>query len=435
MKKTLEKNWKCIVGILFVLVVIAHLVFHAEIADDISFSSIPLNELFTWLSTRYETWSSRVLIELVLVVSLKLPVIVWALINSFMLFLLAYSISYLFTKNGVREKFIVLFSVFLFPMVLMSEAGWYATTINYIWPLALGVFSCIPIKKKLMQEPIKLWMYPIYVVSLLFACNHELMCAILFVFYGLFLLYCFWKKKKSKFLVLQWILTCISLIFILTCPGNGVRASLEVATWYPEYANFGFLHKIVLGVLSTTSILLLDYKLPFFIMLFLIPFSLRNHKNYWVKFLSFVPLGIFGVLQILPQFFPRFGGLVSHLSVYMSQMPYVNMHSFYLYLFLLMAVMLYGSIVVSLYFVFQKNHDAKYLFPLIFLAGLTTRVLMGFSATIYASGQRTFLFLHFALIICDIVLFLKNTTLKDSKTIFVILMILALLQILSVVFI
>ena len=61
--KKLEKNWKVIVGILFVLVVIAHLVFHEKMGDDIFFSNIPLSELFSWLGVRYETWSSRILIE------------------------------------------------------------------------------------------------------------------------------------------------------------------------------------------------------------------------------------------------------------------------------------------------------------------------------------------------------------------------------------
>ena len=414
--KKLEKNWKVIVGILFVLVVIAHLVFHEKMGDDIFFSNIPLSELFSWLGVRYETWSSRILIETTLVITLKLPVVVWAVINSFMLFLIAYSISYLFTKNGYKEKLISLGFIFLFPIFQLNEAGWYATTINYIWPFALGMFSLIPIKKILTNQDIRAWMYPIYSICLLFACSHEFMCAILFVFHSLFLIYCFVKKKKNKFLVLQWIFTVASLVFILTCPGNGARAVAEIATWYPEYAEFHFVHKFILGLLSTTSILLLDYRLPFFLFLFLLPYALRNTKNVGVKILSFVPLCIFAVFHVLPHFFPEFGVFVTQLSIYSTQGSYLNMHSFYLYLFLLMAFVLFGSIVVSLYFAFQeKGNDAKYLFPLIFLAGLTTRVLMGFSATVYASGQRTFLFLHFAFIICDIVLFLKEVPEKHYK--------------------
>ena len=118
--KKLEKNWKVIVGILFVLVVIAHLVFHEKMGDDIFFSNIPLSELFSWLGVRYETWSSRILIETTLVITLKLPVVVWAVINSFMLFLIAYSISYLFTKNGYKEKLISLGFIFLFPIIFVK---------------------------------------------------------------------------------------------------------------------------------------------------------------------------------------------------------------------------------------------------------------------------------------------------------------------------
>ena len=417
--KKLEKNWKVIMGLLFIMVVLVHLLFHERMGDDIFFSNISLNELFSWLVFRYERWSSRTLIEAALVITLKLPVFVWAVVNSFMLFLLAYSISYLFTKNGYKEKLISLCFIFLLPMFQLNEAGWYATTINYIWPLALGMFSLIPIKKVLTNQDIKPWLYPVYSICLLFACSHELMCAILFVFHSLFLFYFFMKQKKSKYLLLQWLFSLATLVFILTCPGNGARSLAEVATWYPEYAEFHFIHKFILGLLSTTSILILDYKLPFFLFLFLLPYALRNAKNIGVRVLSIVPLCIFAVFHVLPHIFPKFGIFVTQLSIYSTQSSYLDMHSLYLYLFLLMAFVLFGAIVVSLYFVFQgKDHDAKYLFPLIFLAGLTTRVLMGFSATIYKSGQRTFLFFYLALIIFDIVLLLKNVPEKHYKYLF-----------------
>ena len=84
--------------------------------------------------------------------------------------------------------------------------------------------------------------------------------------------------------------------------------------------------------------------------MFLLPYALRNTKNVGVKILSFVPLCIFAVFHVLPHFFPEFGVFVTQLSIYSTQGSYLNMHSFYLYLFLLMAFVLFGSIVVSLYF-------------------------------------------------------------------------------------
>ena len=50
--KKLEKNWKVIMGLLFIMVVLVHLLFHERMGDDIFFSNISLNELFSWLVFR-----------------------------------------------------------------------------------------------------------------------------------------------------------------------------------------------------------------------------------------------------------------------------------------------------------------------------------------------------------------------------------------------
>ena len=131
--------------------------------------------------------------------------------------------------NKNENMTLLIAMIIIYPMMQMNSAGWAATTINYMWPMALGLFSLIPIRKVWDGEKIKFWQYPLYVIALLFSANQEQACAILFGTYLLFAILMVIKNKKiHPFIVIQNILVIASLIFILTCPGNSVRTQTEI---------------------------------------------------------------------------------------------------------------------------------------------------------------------------------------------------------------
>lgn len=400
-------------GLLFLGLVMMHTHFTINRGDDLYFQNPAISEIFNWLGFRYNNWSSRIIIEAVLVFLLKLPSFFWFIMNSLVIMLIIYTISYIFTKKTLLEIVLVFSLFFLYPFYQLNEAGWYATTLNYLWPLALGLFSLIPIKNCLDGKKEKKYMYPLYIISLLYACNHELMCAIILTFYSLFLIYLWKEKKVDKFLIIQWLLAIGSLIFILTCPGNNLRNIQELQTWYPEYANFSMFQKGALGVLSTFSISFVDWKLPILLLSLIIPISLWNHKKILVKLNAFIPLIILGITKFLPQSFNIKAFFIS----FMNKVPEVPLNTLSMILLLIMCLIFILSIVVSLIFIFQKEENIvkKYSLALIYLAGVTSRVIMGFSPTLYASGQRTFLFYHVSMIICLLCIFLKISENKSKK--------------------
>lgn len=428
MLKSKKKRW-IIILIIFILVFFMHFFLNLNYGDDLYFSTISLNELINWLMKRYCEWSSRIFIEATLVITLKLPNIIWMLINTSMIFLLGFSISYLFTKNTFKEKLICLLSVFLLPIYLLNEAGWYATSINYLWPCALGVFSLIPIKNAIKNSNEKKWMYPIYTFALLFACNHELMCLIVLSFYLLSIIYLWKNRKINKFLLFQLFLSIMSIVFIFICPDNSLRVVTETATRYPEFANFNIIHKFVLGILSTISITLLDIKLPFLILSILIPIALTREKNIFIKLISYIPMTAIIIFNIFPSIFPTTSRIYNALAVYANKVDFINMKSPMLYILLFGSTILIISIVISLYYIFFKeNNLKKYLLPTIFLAGLFSRLVMGFSSTLYASGQRTFLFYNVSIIICIIIILMKIKNEKNDYNLIITGIIIALFQ-------
>ena len=69
--------------------------FMEKSGDDVWFAIVNENKnLFTFITERYNTWSSRVVIETILVIFAKyLPVSVWKISNLGIFYLLVYSIS------------------------------------------------------------------------------------------------------------------------------------------------------------------------------------------------------------------------------------------------------------------------------------------------------------------------------------------------------
>ena len=70
--------------------------------------------------------------------------------------LACYSLSKLFVKeNKDKNKFMLMAMVLIYPYYTMHQTGWASTSINYLWPLATGLFALIPIRKMWEGEKIK----------------------------------------------------------------------------------------------------------------------------------------------------------------------------------------------------------------------------------------------------------------------------------------
>lgn len=181
-----------------------------------------MQEMSIWdfISMRYQTWTSRVFIETLICLILPQAGIIWAMLNTIMMTILGYSILKLFVKedNKILNWMAICF-IFIYPLDKIASCDWGAGSMNYTWPLAMLLFSMIPIAKIQRQEKIAKFMYPIYSAALVFACNQEQCCMIAFCIYAIFTIYHTLKNKKvHPFLVVQCIFALFSLLFIATCP-------------------------------------------------------------------------------------------------------------------------------------------------------------------------------------------------------------------------
>lgn len=337
-----------------------------------------------------------------------------------MITLIGFSISKIFVKENKKAMNNMIFwLLIMYPVSRWSGAGWAATSVNYIWPLALGLFSLISIRKMWDGEKIKFVEGIAYLLALVYSCNQELCCGILFVTYILFAIILSIRdgKKVNKLVFLEICITIASLIFILTTPGNSVRKIDETVNYFPDYMNLSMFEKLSTGITATVGGLIANYSIAFTLFTFMIMVTIYiSYKDNLIRAISTVPFTVTMIfsygnaivgsslpIQILRDNFLKEAVLI-HSSNYFYAGSYMN---------LAISLIVIISIFASLLLIFKKikNNIAFYVFG----CGLVTRLTLAFSPTLFVSKNRTFIIMEIACLICTLLIWQEFDKLADKK--------------------
>lgn len=424
-KKFLE-NGRGVILALFILELALTIFITPNKFDDKTFiENIASNSIISYVGPRYFWWTSRTIIEYTLCLVLKTSKYLWILIEALMVTLAGYSISKLFIKDNKKENNIMLlFMILVYPLDVMNSAGWAATTTNYMWPLALGLFSLIPIRKIWDGEKIKFWQYSLYTLALLYACNQEQTCAIIVCLYILFTIITTIRDKKlHPYLLIQSLFTIASLVFILTCPGNYERQASEISENFKDIGMLSTLDKLGLGFTANYSEIFTKGDLVFLMFTGLIyVYIMTNYKDKLYRVVAAIPFLSILVShyfrRLTEKFFPFINLFFDEFGTKDVKLTAANCNNLFNAIPIVFSLGITICIVLSLLLIFKrlKNNVAL----LIFLAGLASRVMMGFSPTVFVSGERTRIYFDFAMIIASLLVWLefkKNTEKIDIKSI------------------
>lgn len=97
-------------------------------------------------------WTGRILLEFVMYLLLDSNIIIWKIINSFMMLLLSLGIYEFVAIDGNKNKkyFMIaaMISIFLLPInVFSTSITWITGSFNYLWPMALGMICLVFMKR------------------------------------------------------------------------------------------------------------------------------------------------------------------------------------------------------------------------------------------------------------------------------------------------
>lgn len=410
-----------------VLIFILHLILMMFITpnkydDAIFLENIAEQSIISYIGPRYFDWTSRFLIEFALCGVLKVSKYLWVLVESLMVALAAYSMSKLFVKDNKKENnMMLLFMILLYPLNVMNSAGWAATTVNYIWPLATMLYALIPIKKIWDGEKIKPVSMILHSLALIFAGNQEQTSCILLGSYLLFAILMIIRDKKiHPYMVINTIIAIASIIVILTCPGNYVRQELEVTDYFKDMEMMTVLDKIGLGFTTTVGILIGKGDLVFVMFTLLIAvYIYTTYKDKLYRTLAIIPFitsitGFFG-RDIVTQVFPHITSFYDLLATEEVLLTAATSNNLLYAVPVLFSFGIIICIIMSLLLIFKNLKNNYALF--VFLVGLASRLIMGFSPTIFVSGQRTMIFFEFAMIAAAILIWQELTKKIDKNDI------------------
>ena len=413
--------------------------------DEIHFKLAEGQSMFDYLKTQYLTTHAKIIADFLILVFLSLPQAAWATVTAALYALLAWSLFYLLSdfardSSATRIGWFIVILMFVYNFIDVTGAGWYATTINYVWPMACGVFALVPIKNACIGKKEKPFAYPVYIVAVIIGCAQEQMAAIIFCFYLVFTGYLIFHRKLKPIIIIQLALSLFSLAFLLSSPGNASRAQSEAEFWYPLFLTFNPLQKLYLGIITTVMDLIFsDNPLVFaFIILFPV-FVFNSNARPLAKGISLLPLFLTCINNLFYDFLIKFYPMLEKIVPAMKKFTIATRNRYGVDDVNISAIMLgiaflyIAPIIVSTFFALDNHNrqtmktasagDSKsviqqqaILAVLIVLAGFSSRFVIGFSPTMYASGPRTFVYLHFSFIAVLVLLFEQHNK-KISQTV------------------
>lgn len=346
-----------------------------SLSEFLNGSSRILTDTMTWVFNRYH--------------------ILWRLTNPLVLTLLSRSMSRLISLTDKKLQYILCLCL-LFPTMVVVDAGFIATTVNYLWPVTFGFCSLLIFQNIAAEKKISGPVFLAGIPMLVYAINMEQMSAVLSCTFLIGCTYLFIHKKRFHiYPILQLAISLFGVLYAYfgnTSQENS-RMIRETARYFPDFSRLGIFNKIELGFSSTMFCLTAELRFAFIAFLafsiFLAVMVFRKNAGFIAKLSALIPLIFSFVCAVINTIKPFVG--LKHFR--MSKAEYLFSPLFDIISFFLLICILYTiSQLLSGRLLILKAYT-------ILAAGLSSRILMGFSPTVWASGYRTFCIMFISFII------------------------------------
>lgn len=372
----------------FFIMLAYHMLANINYGDDVSYfqnvlagSQDYIGDTIRFSFERYNTWSSRTIIEIFVIYLAHLPHIVWRIADTMIWMLLYSSMINLLDIKTEKMRWCLTILLLLFPFKYTGTAGWICTSLNYTWPTALGLYFFSIVREWRKSTSVSTATTISALLALVYAANEEQMSAVLFIVLSAVLLQDIFKKRVNSLVLISYIITCVIMAYILTCPGNEVRLVLYEANRIPGYMEYSVLEKLDLGFVNLVN----SYFQKFNIISVLLCILVYSQYNFNDKTKMLLKLVV--VWSILCQIIVKVGIWPELSEIHsVNDMNILIMVQYIIPLFAIM-LLIYALGKISYDRYCNENLAG------IFCLGLVTAMIMGFSPTVYASGPRTFVFL------------------------------------------
>lgn len=357
------------------------------------------SNVISWVIYRYHSWSARFLQEATGYFLLR-HTYFWKIFHIIILYMMPFLMAKIVGFEQ-KELSYAIFAVMAYPITHMASAGWLCTTITYYWPVFFALSYFVFLKKYMHQEKLSVWMYILMFATLIIACDHELLAVFMAAVIVYNMIHYFVTYKKCPVILFVQVFLCaLNILLIMTAPGNAERKAVETSMRFQQFDNFSMFQKMYLGLVRVYSVLVEEQNIIFMILcITMAAAGLLFLDKAYKKIMAVLPLTLLVLMNSVFTFY-RLGQIMD-----------VDLTNKLSYIPVLLSGVFVICMLMTLYYLFAK--DDKYLCGLTivcFLVGIATTGVMGFSPTIYASGERTSVFMLFSFLYLILLLFKKIIT-------------------------
>ena len=339
--------------------------------------------LINFLRFRYDSWSTRLLLEAYTLFLLKHPI----------LYRLSMAVWVVAVVTGLRRLvgqnrndkvlWAMCACVALIPMDLNLRAGYVCTTVNYVFTLGCILWAVVPVVERIRGNKPPVWQEVLSLLLMILGCNMEYYCPPALILCAVLAVWLAVKKKNPWLPIVLTAIAAVSLWYALAAPASTVSAYDSGAQHFPGYENLSTLEKLQAAFVSTAGGLVSTYchgddfflgTLTFGVILALWGWEKQEKLWRWLYLLPGVmTLGIGLASRLAPQgsgfarvFFDSEGGWL-----WTSGWAFVA------------AAVFFGATLLCLW---RADRRLCYAFAL----ALFCRVTMAASRSLFFSGLRTF---------------------------------------------
>ena len=366
------------------------------------------NQILDSVYVRFDKWEPRYISILLTTIFTHLNIWVWRIFISLVFTSMTRNIIKIFDFNK-KDKYVCVGILMLFPLDIFSTAGWVTTTIYYLLPIAMGSYVLLEWKRFYKKEKTSRFQNILGIIACIMACDNDQMGILIFCTLILFLSYLY-KNKINYVCGLCQLSVATLMLFIkhVLSHADGIRTSLEIIQWFPEYGNLCIVDKLYLGFDATFSYICNNMVILFWVFAVAVfgayMLNEKNKKNWIIAIPLMVAFS--NASRIIDIFASNSIGSILYTSSLISSYGMLDLRTqaaFILFLWIIWAI--YTGIKESV-----LSDKYKFILMYVFSIGLLPRILMGLSPTLYASSTRTFAVFYFVLLLIILIYYkiLKN---------------------------
>lgn len=390
--------------IVFSFVTLAFFLFFTHLiikTDDGHFLGILNEENFKitdWLSQRYQTVSGRTVSEFLMMSFLKINPIFWKIFASGSFIFIAWfsqKISSVFSGNLTQFQkniFCCCVPFLVFIGALNPGAFWFAGSFTFLFPFTAFLLTVAPLTFEYFEIKYNRIVFNIIsVFSSFLACSQEQTAALTIAFLIVLFIVNSFEKKLKFYHTPPMFFGFASAVWLFTSPGMTGRIEMESGS-FARYTEMNVFEKILCGFANYfgySFFMSLIVTGLFAVLIFMTVCSMYSGKKerafakIFLTFFIAVGIGLNLIYLVLNRTVLDKGFEKLFKS---GDYGLVNTVTLALCFLLLM------FFVLMLILIIRKDKKLGLTASLLFAASVASAVVLGFSSSIYASGQRVFYF-------------------------------------------